>query len=159
MKQQPAVIVGTVSIIEASGWTTLNAGQLQLAPVSTHGQPVTPVVNFAENGSEHRGPGSTPEGPLTLSVGAPLVLTVWLTDDSITRRRDQSSECEPAPLPRLTWHLHQGPTAVGFADEELAIAKNGPTRANTTVTLTEPGEYLLRALATDRSGGGGSQCC
>ena len=45
-----------------------------------------------------------------------------------------------------------------FADENLEISENGPTRADTTVTFTEPGEYLLRVLATDRSGGGGSQC-
>ena len=32
-------------------------------------------------------------------------------------------------------------------------------QAAATVTFTAPGEYLLRVLANDRSGGGGSQCC
>ena len=36
---------------------------------------------------------------------------------------------------------------------------SAPAPAETTVTFTEPGEYLLRVPANDRSGGGGSQCC
>ena len=37
--------------------------------------------------------------------------------------------------------------------------EGGDERAETTVTFAEPGQYLLRVLANDRSGGGGSQCC
>jgi len=91
-------------------------------------------------------------------VGTPLSLTVWASDDGIRRRRDQDREGEPPPLARLAWSLHPGPASVNFADESLEISENGPTQADTTVTFTGPDEYLLRVLATDRSGGGGSQC-
>ena len=32
-------------------------------------------------------------------------------------------------------------------------------RVETTATSREPGEYVVRVFANDRSGGGGSQCC
>ena len=117
-----------------------------------------PAVRFAEDGRAFRGPGGPPHGPLTATVGAPLPLVVWATDDGVTRRaRDEGDE--PPPLVRLSWRLHQGPGAVTFADPEIEIAEDGPERAETTATFSEPGEYLLRAFANDRSGGGGSQCC
>ena len=268
MQKRPSAILGFVGVIVTTSWTMLNAGQLQLAPVGTHGQTITPVyegwhqhpdgtlsvswgysnrnseeileipvgaenhielggpdrgqptsflprrqrgvfavvvptafgdnevhwtlsfrgdtqtipghlhrdwlldalggaangdgppvVQFAENDPEYRGPDETPEGPLTATVGTPLPLSVWVSDDGITLRRDQDREGEAPPLVRLAWYLHQGPASVNFTDEELEISENGPTRTDTTVTLTEPGEYLPRVLATGRSGGGGSQCC
>ena len=89
---------------------------------------------------------------------------MWATDDGISRRRrrrddDNNDDDGPPPLVTLTWHLHQGPGEVVFGDDELEIREDGDGRAETTVTFTEPGEYLLRVLANDRSGGGGSQCC
>ena len=55
--------------------------------------------------------------------------------------------------------MHQDPAEAAFADEELEAMEGGDGRAETTVTLTEPCEYLLRVLANDRSGEGGNQCC
>ena len=121
-----------------------------------------PVVKFAENSPEHTGPGNAPEGPLTATVGTPLPAVVWATDDGISRRRRQREKSDddgPPPLVTLTWHLHQGPGEATFADKELEIMEDGDERADTTVIFTVPGENLLRVLASDRSGGGGSQCC
>jgi len=156
-------------------WTLTFRGDTQTIPGHMHrdwmldalgggaGGDAPPVVSFTENGQEHTGPGNTPEGPLTATVGTPLPLVVWATDDGISRRRrrdrDGSDDDGPPPLVRLQWHLHQGPAAVTFADDELKIMEDGDRRADTTVTFTAPGEYLLRVLANDRSGGGGSQCC
>ena len=152
-------------------WSLTFRGDTQTIPGHLHrdwmldaleggaGGDTPPVVKFAENGTEHRGPGGTPEGPLTAAVGTPLSLVVWATDDGVTRRRREGGDDEPRPLVRLAWHAHQGPAAVAFADEELEIMEGGDGRAETTVTFTEPGEYLLRVLANDRSGGGGNQCC
>ena len=117
-----------------------------------------PAVRFAEDGRALRGPGGPPHGPLTATVGAPLPLVVWATDDGVTRRAREEDD-EPPPLVRLSWRLHQGPGEVAFADPEIEIAEDGPERAETTATFSEPGEYVLRAFANDRSGGGGSQCC
>lgn len=44
-------------------------------------------------------------------------------------------------------------------DPEIEIAAGGPERVETTATFSEPGEYVLRVFANDRSGGRGSQCC
>ncbi len=156
-------------------WTLSFRGDTQTIPGHLHrdwmldalgggaGGDTPPIVRFTENGPEHRGPGNAPEEPLTATVGTPLPLVVWATDDGISRRRrprdDDDDDDGPPPLVRLTWHLHQGPAAATFADEELKIMEDGDPRADTTVTFTEPGEYLLRVLANDRSGGGGSQCC
>ncbi len=153
-------------------WTLNFRGDTQTIPGHLHrdwmldalgggaGGDAPPVVKFAENGRAHRGPGNAPEGPLTATVDTPLPLVVWATDDGISRRRRRDdSDDEPRPLVRLAWHLHQGPAAVTFADDELEITEDGDGRAETTVTFSEPGEYLLRVLANDRSGGGGSQCC
>ena len=117
-----------------------------------------PVVRFADDGRAFRGPGGPPHGPLTATVGAPLPLVVWATDDGVTRRVREEGD-EPPPLVRLSWRLHQGPGEVTFADPEIEIAEDGPERAETTATFSDPGEYVLRAFANDRSGGGGSQCC
>ena len=46
-----------------------------------------------------------------------------------------------------------------FADPEIEIAEGDPEQVETTATFSEPGEYVLRVFANDRSGGGGSQCC
>ena len=153
-------------------WTLSFRGDTQTIPGHLHrdwmldalgggaGGDAPPIVRFTENGREHTGPGNAPEGPLTATVDTPLPLVVWATDDGISRRRRRDeSDDEPRPLVRLAWHVHQGPAGATFADEELKIMEDGDERAETTVTFTEPGEYLLRVLANDRSGGGGSQCC
>ena len=155
-------------------WTLTFRGDTQTIPGHMHrdwmldalgggaGGDTPPVVRFAVNGREHSGPGNPPEGPLTTTVGTPLPLVVWASDDGISRRRprdDDDNDDGPPPLVRIAWRGHQGPAEVTFADEELEIMEDGDERAETTVTFTEPGEYLLRVLANDRSGGGGSQCC
>ena len=45
-----------------------------------------PGVRFAEDGREFRGPGGPPDGELTATVGEPMPLAVWATDDGIARR-------------------------------------------------------------------------
>ena len=121
-----------------------------------------PVVKFAENSPEHTGPGNAPEGPLTATVGTPLP-AVGLghrrrhqptTTAARKKRRRRAAparhaDVAPAPGSRRGDLRGQGARDHGGRDE----------RADTTVTFTVPGENLLRVLANDRSGGGGSQCC
>lgn len=87
-----------------------------------------------------------------------MPLAVWATDDGVARRPGQTAD-DPPPLVRLSLHPHQGPGEVTFADPEIEIAEDDPERVETTATFSEPGEYVLRVFANDRSGGGGSQCC
>ena len=63
----------------------------------------------------------------------------------------------------LVWSKYRGPGSVEIADPTPEIPEDGLT--TTSVTFSEPGEYVLRALAWDDSGGqgaimaGGFQCC
>ena len=54
----------------------------------------------------------------------------------------------PRPPPGLTlgYTIWRGPAAVKF-EPQFAVVKDG--KATTTLTFTQPGEYVLRARATD----------
>ena len=119
-----------------------------------------PVVKFDASGPEGRGPGGIVAGPLSATMGTPLALAVWARDDgkavgSIARSGRGGA------LPTLTWFKHQGPGSVTFTPTTPAV-NAADAKATTTVTFSEPGEYLLRVRANDSSGlasAGHAQCC
>jgi hypothetical protein len=49
--------------------------------------------------------------------------------------------------PSVTWYVWRGPAGAAFSPRVSAVKDD---QAETTVTFTRPGEYLLRARATDR---------
>ena len=61
------------------------------------------------------------------------------------------------------WSKYRGPGPVAFGDAQPALDAAGS--ATTTATFGEPGEYVLRVLVWDESGGqravmaGGFFCC
>jgi hypothetical protein len=61
------------------------------------------------------------------------------------------------------WSKYGGPGDVTFSNATPAVDETG--QATTTATFSEPGEYVLRVLAWDDSGGqsaimaGGFFCC
>lgn len=114
-----------------------------------------PVVTFTGNAS-----GQGPTGvrqTLTAAVEVPLTLAVSATDDGVTKR-----PTDDPPILGLTWSKYRGPGGVHFAETSPQL-RDG--RATTTVTFDAPGNYVLRLLAWDDSGGqgaimaGGFQCC
>ncbi len=118
-----------------------------------------PVVRF---GGPTGDPGQGPlgvRGTLAAATSTPTVLTVWATDDGVRRARN----AQRPPSLGLVWSKYRGPGDVTFADPAPAIGSTA--RADTTVTFSEPGEYVLRVLAWDDSGGqsaimaGGFFCC
>jgi hypothetical protein len=118
-----------------------------------------PVLRFAADGEEGRGPGGITGAPLTTTVGKPLTLVVWASDDGKARSSISGSGREAVPV-TLTWILHQGPGDVTFSAPSPAVGADG--KATTTATFAAPGEYLLRVRANDASGvvsGGHAQCC
>ncbi len=118
-----------------------------------------PRLKFDLAGSEGRGPGGITTGPLTATVGEPVILSVWASDDGVVRRRTRGGKKEDEPpLVTLTWHKHQGPGDVTFSEEEIEI-KESWSEAATTASFTEPGNYIVRVMAVDAYGVGGSQCC
>ena len=118
-----------------------------------------PVLRFGGPDAE---PGQGPLGihsELTAMVSAPPTITVWATDDGVRKARAAQ---RPARL-GVVWSKFRGPGAVMLSDTAPAIDETG--KAVATATFGEPGEYVLRVLAWDDSGGqsaimaGGFFCC
>jgi hypothetical protein len=118
-----------------------------------------PVVRFGGATGE---PGQGPlgvRGTLTATALTATDLAVWATDDQVRRARN----AERAPVLGLAWSKYRGPGTVTFDDATPDI--DSMSRAETTVTFSQPGEYVLRVLAWDDSGGqsaimaGGFFCC
>ncbi len=127
-----------------------------------------PTIGFDEHGPTIQGPG-TLIAERSAKLGSPLELTAWVSDDA---KLTTSSGAPPknlgAPV-TLHWSKYRGPGTVTFMPERPQVEKierkdskwafNG--KANTSVTFSEPGEYMLHLTANDYSGEGGSgfQCC
>ena len=120
-----------------------------------------PELSFdVETGDAHigQGPGGVRHS-MTAAAGAPARITIRVRDDRV---RKQSLQGRPTRM-GLVWSKYRGPGAVEIADPTPEIGAGA--LATTTVTFSEPGDYVLRALAWDDSGGpgpimaGGFQCC
>lgn len=127
-----------------------------------------PVLSFEAKGASGQGP----EGiavERAAKLGQPFALKLWISDDakftsaSGARPRDLSSPVT------LRWTKYRGPGQVTFAQERPAVEKSAHPdegaafsgTATTSVTFSEPGDYMLHVTANDYSGEGGSgfQCC
>jgi hypothetical protein len=127
-----------------------------------------PVLSLEENGPSVQGPlGLTAER--TAKLGTPLTLTVWVSDDA---KFTTSSGARPKQLSApvtLRWIKYRGVGAVVFSPDRPEVVRterSGITaafsgKASTSVTFSEPGEYVLHVTANDYSGEGGTgfQCC
>ena len=127
-----------------------------------------PVLSFDEKGPSVQGP----QGLMverSAKVGAPLPLTVWVSDDA---KFTSSSGVRPKNLGdpvTLKWILYRGPAAVTFSPDKPKVEKTDRSdsaaafngKATTSVAFTAPGEYVLHVTANDYSGEGGQgfQCC
>ena len=118
-----------------------------------------PVLRF---GGPDADPGQGPLGArseLTARVSAPTPVMVWATDDGVRKSRATG---RPARF-GVVWSKYRGAGPVTFDNAAPAIDESN--RAVTTATFGEPGEYVLRVLAWDDSGGqsdimaGGFFCC
>ena len=75
------------------------------------------------------------------------------------------------PSVALTWQKYRGTGEVSFVDPqpkvdevpggEIPVKKAFNGKGSTSVTFSEPGEYILRVIANDSSGsdGGDFVCC
>ena len=124
---------------------------------------VPPLLRFKPDGPTSRGPSGIEADPLRAPVGAPLSLTIWITDDSVREK-------DPVPIAtkgaakaamNVTWRKHSGPGPVVFSPPKAPIAELEGT-AMTSATFKQPGEYVLRVRA-DNFGrldtSPGNQCC
>jgi hypothetical protein len=163
---------------QRSTWTIVANGQSTSIPFYLHPDyEIAPLREAAVGNTpptlsfDERGP--SVQGPLamiverTTTVAKPLTLTAWVSDDA---KFTSSSGLPPRALDTpvtLTWGKYRGPGAVKFESErpkvEAVTTGKGmfSGKAVTTVTFSEPGDYMLHATVNDFSGagGGGFQCC
>jgi hypothetical protein len=156
--------------LTANGKTTVIPASLDslwvLEPFSGIGGNTPPFISFEEGALGVNGPRGHSVS-LTTTFPNPLTLTTWLSDDG--KLAPFPGHVRPDPV-AVRWSKFRGPGAVTFANNTPALEKiegkvtPAPAisgRATTTVTFSEPGEYLLHVLANDASGDGGQgyQCC
>jgi hypothetical protein len=115
-----------------------------------------PVLKLDPQGPPLQGPPRGISASLNATVGSPLTLTVWATDDAIV---DASRRTPEAPV-TVSWSVFRGPGSVTFSNEKPPVDK-ADGKSTTTATFSAPGEYIIRAQGNDVSGegGGGFQCC
>jgi hypothetical protein len=156
-------------------WTLTANGQTHSIPASldelylvsplyetggAHPGNTPPVVKFDAQGPSAQGPyGVTVTREAT--VARPLVLDVWATDDGLPPVAPGAKV--PASVASLhlgawglalNWQGYRGTGPVRFSDRMPKVEQG---KASTTVTFSEPGEYMLHLLAIDSRTP--SRCC
>jgi hypothetical protein len=158
--------------LTANGKTTVIPASLdpqwEVSPFSGMGGNAPPFISFEEGALGVNGPRGHSVS-LTTTFPNPLTLTTWLSDDGKLPPAVDDDPVRYGPL-NVRWTKFRGPGSVTFAENtpapEKIVSKVTPApavsgRATTTVTFSEPGEYMLHVLATDasRDGERGYQCC
>ena len=152
-------------------WTLRYAGQTHSVPARAKSTTyelswpaamgsVPPLLRFQPRGAAGRGPTGVQAAPLQGKVGAPLPLTIWLTDDAVHDKEPIKFGRE-RPGMNVSWYKHSGPGPIGF-DPPKAPFPALTGQSTTTATFEEPGEYVIRVRA-DAFGysesSAGNQCC
>ena len=116
-----------------------------------------PTVRFDRAAAGMQGPAGV-HASMSASVGDPVTLRVWVTDDGVKKR----PSAQP-PVVGIAWSKFRGTGTVEFSESRPKVSEDGET--TTTATFSETGDYIVRLLAWDDSGeqgtimAGGFQCC
>jgi hypothetical protein len=113
-----------------------------------------PVIKFDPSGASGQGPSGI-SASRTAAVGRPLDLDIWVSDDGLPPppKRGPSRSQNPQGL-ALSWQVYRGSGAVKFSDA-APVPEQG--KIHTTVTFSQPGEYVLHLLAVDSRTA--ARCC
>jgi hypothetical protein len=127
-----------------------------------------PVLKFKADGPSFTGPPSIIAASYVASVGQPLELTTWASDEGAKLNVEPSAGGRGrggatsvfSPLLE-SWSKFRGPGDVTFSQARPTLDRANGGKATTTATFSAPGDYILRVQANDSSGegGGGFQCC
>jgi hypothetical protein len=126
-----------------------------------------PVIRFEPDGPPIQGPiAMLAHAPTrTTSLSKPLALTLWITDDMKYTSGTSAPLTGNRPPVTLLWSKYRGPGSLKF-DKDRPTAEGTASegfsgKATTSVTFSEPGDYVLHVTVNDYSGdgGGGFQCC
>jgi hypothetical protein len=130
-----------------------------------------PVLRFEQNGPSFQGPTAivAKAFPRTATVGTPMPLNLWADDDALYSTGGNAPMKGGRPPVTVAVSKYRGPGDITIAERspKLESVKGGNPddpfsgKASTTVTFSQPGDYLLHVNANDYSGngGGGSGCC
>ena len=127
-----------------------------------------PVLKFQPDGPSFTGPPVTIAASYSATVGKPLALTTWATDEGAklnveTTGRGRGRGTEGTVFTPLieSWTKFRGPGTVTFSQPRPTLDRANGGKASTDATFSAPGDYVLRVQANDSSGDGGSgfQCC
>ncbi len=144
-----------------------------------------PKLKFEPNGQVFTGPPSTIAAKYTGTVGVPVPLTVWISDEGpkinvpepSSRGRGRGARggepaagaadgrgaargaapegFTPPPPMALTWTKFRGPGDVKFDNNKPSIDRAAEGKTVTNATFSAPGEYILRVEGNDNTGSGG----
>ena len=130
-----------------------------------------PVVRLEEKGSPLQGPVAVlaKAETRTATVGAPLPLMLWATDDAKFSSGSSAPQLKPPPPVVLSWSKYRGLGTVTFDKDKptIDVIAGGKVdeafsgKAAVSATFSAPGDYVLHVVANDYSGdgGGGEVCC
>ena len=115
-----------------------------------------PVLKFDPTGASAQGPyGITVNR--TATVGRPLTLDIWVTDDGLPpppRRDSRNVVLGGVQGLEINWEVSRGAGAVKFSERRPAVAQG---KASTTATFGEAGDYMLHVMAIDSRSP--NKCC
>jgi len=156
--------------LAANGKTTTIPASLdplwELSPFVDATGNTPPFIGFQASGPFVQGPRGQSTS-ITAELARPVPLVLWVADDANVVA---GATAPRTPAVTVVWSKFRGPGTVSFSEARPAVEKaefDAPPRtafrgkATTTATFSEPGEYILSALANDWSGEGGRgfQCC
>jgi hypothetical protein len=87
--------------------------------------------------------------PVTASANTAITLMVTATDDGIPKPRGAAAS---APSPRgvtVRWQKYRGPGDVTFSSATTEGVHGKPVESSTQVRFSRPGDYVVRAIASD----------
>jgi hypothetical protein len=96
----------------------------------------------------------TPISPQTVTLPATAKLNITVNDDGIPKPRagDRTADGNirgAVEGVRVRWILYRGPAKVKFEPEVSPAVYGKPLVSQTNVTFTMPGDYRIRAIASD----------
>lgn len=98
------------------------------------------------------GPKITGSGPQTVKLPGTLTITASATDDGVPKPPATKPGAPPRGAPAgvsLRWIHYRGAGQVTFSRASAAPVHGGPVELSTEVTFSEPGTYVLKAVASD----------
>jgi len=130
-----------------------------------------PVLRFSEGGPPIQNPVASFATAVerAATVGTPMPLDFWIEDDALYASGSNAPVGEKARIVSLVVAKFRGPGTVTVAKDfqKVTTLQGGKPaepfagKASTTVTFSEPGDYLLHVTVNDLSGpgGGATGCC